>query len=71
MTDRVQFREDPKVVAYVAARGVNPNELARRAFEEAVRRMKVDETWSAIQDLGLRFDADEVTRAIREDRDSR
>lgn len=50
---RVQFREDDEVVDYVEGRGVNPNELAKRAFEQEVRRMKAKEARERLRKLNL------------------
>ena len=71
--DKVQFREDPGVLEFVKARGLNPNEVARKAFEAEVRRMKGDDWLSRLRQLqkGMRpFAVEDVVRDIRELRDS-
>jgi hypothetical protein len=50
---RVQFREDEDLVAYVEAQGENPNDVAKRAFEAEVRRMKVREARKKLAKLQL------------------
>lgn len=50
---RVQFREDAEVVAYVEQAGLNPNEVAKRAFEAEVRRMKAREARAKLKALNL------------------
>ena len=50
---RVQFREDEDVVAFVEARGENPNEVAKRAFEAEVRRMRTRDARKKLAKLGL------------------
>ncbi|MGQ0536133.1 MAG: hypothetical protein ACT4PT_08680 [Methanobacteriota archaeon] len=64
---RVQFREDDDVVAYVEALGENPNEVAKRAFEAEVRRLKAHEARRKLAKLGLpRVDGAEEIRRLRE-----
>ena len=50
---RVQFREDDELVAYVAANGLNPNDVAKRAFQDEVRRMKAREARAKLRKLNL------------------
>lgn len=67
---RVQFREDADVVAYVEAEGLNPNEVAKRAFEAEVRRMKAKKAREALRKLKLpAFDSAAEIRRMR-DRDA-
>jgi len=54
--------------------GVEAAEVARRAWEEEVRKRKIEEASLAAQELGEFFSKigiDEVVKMIREDRDSR
>jgi hypothetical protein len=56
------------VLRYVEARGLNPNEVAKRAFEAEVRRMRTADHWARIRGARIhlgRSTADDV----REDRD--
>lgn len=69
MDAKVQFREDPEVLRYVEARGLNPNEVAKRAFEAEVRRMKVDESWARIRAANIRLGGRSVAEDVREDRE--
>jgi hypothetical protein len=70
VTDRVQFREDEDVLAYVASLGLNPNEVARRAFEREVRRLRADEKVKKLRAFKIRLAPGEAVRLVREDRDS-
>lgn len=70
MTSRVQFREDEEVVAYVESQGYNPNELARQAFEEAVRRLRAEERSRRLREADIKLPRS-TAEAIREDREGR
>jgi hypothetical protein len=70
VADKVQFREDADVLAFVESQGVNPNELARELFEAEVRRMKAKRRREKLNARPIRLGFDPVA-AIREDRDSR
>lgn len=68
---RVQFREDEDILAYVASRGQNPNDLAKRAFEAEVRRMKIREAREKLARLSLPpIDGAEEIRRLRDRRDA-
>lgn len=65
---RVQFREDPDVVAFVEARGLNPNEVAKLAFEAEVRRIKAREARARLRALKLpALDTAADVRALRDE----
>ena len=66
---RVQFREDDDVVRYVEGLGENPNEVARRAFEQEVPRMKAREARARLRKM--RIGKVDSASAIRRVRDSR
>ena len=66
---RVQFREDPAVLAYLEKRGLNPNELARSAFEAEVRRIRAKEKFARLRARDIRLPASGAS-LIREIRDS-
>ena len=66
---RVQFREDPAVLAYLEQRGVNPNELARTAFEAEVRRIRAKEKFEKLRARAIRL-PESRAKLIREIRDS-
>jgi predicted nucleic acid-binding protein len=51
---QVQFREDDEAVEFVKEQGLNPNDLARRLFEEEVRRMRADARMNAPARAGHR-----------------
>ncbi|HLE98140.1 MAG TPA: hypothetical protein VI997_12280 [Candidatus Thermoplasmatota archaeon] len=70
MTARVQFREDEATVAFVASLGLNPNEVAREAFEREVRRLRMRRKWEKLRSLDIRLTGS-VVDDIREMRDSR
>ena len=70
---KIQFREDPQLLAFLAARGLNPNEVARKAFEAEVQRMKGDDWLTSLRGLQKKmkpFDVKDIVRDIREARDS-
>lgn len=74
--DKVQFREDPALLEFVKSRGLNPNEVARAAFEAEVRRMKADNWLERIRELQknmkpLGQPAAEILREMREERGQR
>lgn len=68
---RVQFREDPAVVDWVAAQGLNPNEVARKAFEAEVRRLRAKARFERLKDFKVDLPPGTATRWVREDRDAR
>lgn len=64
---RVQFREDEDLIEYVTARGEDPNEVAKRAFEQEFRRMKAREARKALKGLAVgRVDGAAEVRQIRD-----
>jgi hypothetical protein len=71
VTDRVQFRETEDVLAYVQGLGLNPNEVARAAFEAEVRRLRAKEKFDKLRSRKVRLAPGEAARLVREDRDSR
>lgn len=68
MQEKIQFREDQETLRFLEARGLNPNEVARQAFEAEVRRMKVDDKFDRLAKRKIKFTRD-PTESIREDRD--
>jgi hypothetical protein len=52
---KVQFREDPELLRYVEARGLNPNEVAKHAFEAEVQRMRTSDSWARIRGAAIRL----------------
>jgi kynureninase len=68
---RVQFREDDDVVSYVATTlGLNPNDVAKRAFEAEVRRLRASRRRAKIASLDLKPVKGGYARLVREDRDA-
>lgn len=66
----VQFREAETDVAYVRSKGINPNELARDAFQQAVHHLRSQDRYEAIR--RVRFPFPEPARdAIRSERERR
>jgi len=70
VTGRVQFREDEDVIAYVEGLGLNPNEVAREAFEREVRRLRAEAKVKKLRSFNIRLEPGEAARLVREDRDS-
>lgn len=70
VTGRVQFREDEGIIAFVEKLGLNPNEVAREAFEREVRRLKAEEKVKKLRSYTIRLAPGEAARLVREDRDS-
>lgn len=69
-TDIVQFREDTTILAYLRARGVNPNELAREVFEATVRRYRSEENMKKLEAMKVESPGDAAT-LVRESREER
>lgn len=72
--DKAQFRTDPKLIGALRKQGLNPNEVAKRAFEAEARRILADDWLTRLRELqkGMKpFDTQDVVRAIREMRDGR
>lgn len=78
-TEVVQFRQLVEDVAFLKARGVNPNDFGREAFERALRQLRANENAKELNLLKDRIrkrlngrPAFEKSGAemIREDRDS-
>lgn len=70
MADKVQFREDEDTLAYLEARGINPNELARELLEREVRRLRATEKFARLAEMNVRLDRP-AAELVREDRDER
>lgn len=68
MSDKVQFREDPDLLRYLTSRGLSPNEVAKRAFEAEVRRMRAAEWGDRLRATRVRLGG-EGSALVREDRD--
>jgi len=66
---RVQFREDDDVVAYVEKLGINPNLLAKRAFEAEVRRLRASQKRAKVASLARKPVKGGYARLVRKDRD--
>lgn len=69
MTDRIQFREDEDVIAFVESQGINPNMLARELFEAEVRRMRAEFRYRKIREMNIRLPRSGA-EIIREERES-
>ncbi len=69
MTDRIQFREDEDVIAFVESQGINPNMLARELFEAEVRRMRAAFRYRKIREMNIRLPRSGA-EMIREERES-
>lgn len=70
--EKVQFREDPATLQWVIDRGLNPNELARQAFEAEVKRMKGDDWLARLRELQKHMkpvSTEDIVRAVRESRE--
>lgn len=70
MTDRVQFREDEDVIAFVESLGLNPNEVAREAWAAQVRKLRTRAKHEKLRKLSIKLPPGEAARLVREDRDS-
>lgn len=69
MTDRVQFREDEGTLAFVRDLGLNPNQVAREAFEAEVRRLRAQHRHEKLQAAGIELPRP-AAEMIREDREN-
>jgi hypothetical protein len=68
-TEIVQFREESVELEFLRSRGINPNRLARQAFEEALRQVRSQAKLEALRGLKFRLEKP-AAKTIREDRDS-
>lgn len=66
---KVQFRVSDEAVEYLAKAGLNPNEVAREAFEREVRTRRAATRLGRLRALGITFDGRDAAALIREDRD--
>lgn len=71
MTDRVQFREDENVIAFVESLGLNANDVAREAFEREVRRLKAEAKVKKLRSFNIRLGGESAAKLVREERDRR
>lgn len=71
MTDRVQFREDEDVIAFVESLGLNANDVAREAFEREVRRLKAEAKVKKLRSFNIRLGGESAAKLVREERDRR
>lgn len=69
-SDVVQFREDAEVTAFLRARGLNPNEFARDAFERAYRRLVQEDAALRLSKVQARLPK-RAAEVVREERESR
>lgn len=71
----IQFRESAQLVAEIRGAGLNPNEFAREALEEAWRRRKVREKFDRLRAMLAERDTQQagppadIVALIREDRE--
>jgi hypothetical protein len=66
---KVQFRIDDPWVEFLHARGLNANEVARRAFEAEVRRMRALDAQERLRRLHVTFTGD-AAALVREEREA-
>jgi len=66
---KVQFRIEPPFVEFLQARGLNANEVARRAFEAEVRRMRAADAQERLRRVRVTFRGD-AAAVVREERES-
>lgn len=66
----VQFREGEAEVDYVRSKGINPNELAREAFQQAVHHLRSQDRYEAIRRVRFPF-PEPVGDALRSERERR
>ena len=72
--DKAQFRTDPALLKAIRARGLNPNDVAREAFEAEARRMLSDDWLSRLREVQKRMKplnrpAADIVREMRAERD--
>lgn len=65
----IQFREDKTLVDKVRRRRLNPNQVAREAFEARVRRLEGEDQMKRLARFKVRLPKS-AAELIREDRDS-
>lgn len=72
--DKAQFRTDPALLRAIRAQGLNPNEVARQAFEAEARRLISSDWLARLRDLqkGMKpWKPGDMARAVRAGRDER
>lgn len=67
---RVQFRADETELAYLRAKGLNPNDLARDAFRAEVRRMQAEDRHARLRSMWVQMPRPSE-EMLREDREGR
>lgn len=71
VSEVVQFREDTAELEFLRKQGVNPNEFAKRAFQESLDFMRAQKRFDDIRALKIRFPPGvDIVKLIREDRES-
>lgn len=69
-TSIVQFREDIADIEFLKAKGINPNDFARQAFEDALRVVRAQERYDALRALRFKVKEDPAI-FFRRERDRR
>ena len=66
---KVQFRIDGPFMDFLQGKGLNPNEVARRAFEAEVRRMRAADAQERLRKVRVSFTGD-AAALVRHERES-
>lgn len=66
--DRIQFHEDEETLAFVESLGLDPDALARRAFQREVRRLRAEKRHQRLEEAQIRLPRS-AAEVVREDRD--
>jgi hypothetical protein len=71
MSVRVQFREDEDAIAFLEGMGLNPNEVAKSAFDARVRKLRAEAKMARLTGIRRTPVPGGYAKAVREDRDAR
>ncbi|MBI2079095.1 MAG: hypothetical protein HYT80_12160 [Euryarchaeota archaeon] len=69
-TTVVQFREDVSDIEFLRSKGINPNDFARQAFEDALRVIRAQERYEKLRELRVKVKEDPAL-FFRRERDRR
>lgn len=68
MAGKIRFQADDEDTAFLKRLGKDPNEVGKRAFRRAVRRLEAQERHERVTEAGLKL-PHSGAEMVREDRD--
>lgn len=67
MNDHIQFHEDEETLSFVESLGLDPDDLARRALQREVRRLRAEKRHQRLEEARIRLPRS-AAGIVREDR---